>query len=216
MSSSERSKRFWLLAAAAALAAVAAHVCVDIAGDYLLAHDDYDGVAHHSRIVALALVAAIAVVAILRVFGEILGSTTRNPRTLLYRLRVSLGHPLHFSAQTAALTIVAMLTMESLDCALSGGLNDWTALFGGSVLLGGTTATVSGGVIGYCTHRFVAWLADREPRIAALIVAVFRSPVAAGLCISAARAMPAAAPRRRALLLSCVGRKRGPPLPTPG
>jgi hypothetical protein len=216
MSSVQRGQRFWLLAATAALAAVVAHVCVDVAGDYLLAHDDYDNVVHHSRILALALVTGIAVVAILRVFGEMLHSTARNPRTLLYRLRGSLGNPLLFAVQAAALTVVTMAAMESLDCALSADFGGWTALFGGSVLLGGGTATGCGAILGFLAHRFLAWLADREPRIAALIVAVFRAQIAGATCITASRATSAAAPRRRELLLSCLGRKRGPPLPIPG
>jgi hypothetical protein len=216
MAARARFQRFWLIAAAAAFAAAAAHVFVDVAGDYLLAHDDYDDVAHHSRLIVLGLVAALAVVAALRVFGEILESKTRNPRTLLYCLRRSVGNPMLFCAQTSLLTILAMVAMEALDCALSGGVKDPAALLGGSIPLGGGSAAAIGALFGSLAHRFVGWLADREPEIAALIVAAFRVRIVRVGYLRAATALPATPPLRRELLLSCLGRKRGPPIPSPG
>jgi hypothetical protein len=216
MAASGRSQRVWFLAAAAAFAAVAAHVFVDLAGDYLLVHDDYDDVAHHSRLLVLGLVAGIAVVAMLRVFGEMLESTARNPRTLLYRLRESLGSQVLFSAHTAALTIGAMGAMEALDCALSRSDGSWTALFGGSILLGGGSAAVVGAVFGWFAFRFISWLADREPHIAALVVAAFRMQIDGAPSLTTCPAASAPPPPLRRLLLLRSGRKRGPPLRTPG
>jgi hypothetical protein len=216
MSPGRLTQRFCFLAAAAACAAAVAHVCVDIAGDYLLAHDDYDDVVHHSRTLVVALVLLIAVIASLRVFREMLRSRTRNPKTLLYRLRESLGHPVAFAAQTSVLTIAAMVAMESLDCAFSGGVRAWTALFGGSVVLGGGTAALAGAIFGSLAHRLVHWLADREPRIAALLVAALRPQIAGEVSVAAGAALRATQPQRRGLLLSFRGRKRGPPLTLPG
>jgi hypothetical protein len=211
----KRNQRIWLLAAGAAFAAAAAHVCVDVAGDYLLAHDAYDDVTHHSRVLVLAFVGALALVATIRVFGDILTSSTRNANTLLRSLHGALGHPLLFATQTALLSVAGMAAMESLDGALSGDFESWTALFGGSVLLGAGTAAVCGFIVGRLVHCLVRWLAKREPRIAAFVLAAFRPRTAVSLFIAVPR-IRAAAPLRRGLLLSCSGRKRGPPLAAPG
>ncbi|MBV8148624.1 MAG: hypothetical protein JO092_06010 [Candidatus Eremiobacteraeota bacterium] len=215
MPSCRLTQRFYLIAAAAAVAAAVAHVCVDVAGDYLLAHDDYDDVIHHSRTLVVALVLVIAVIASLRVFREMLESRTRNPKTLLYRLRGALGHPAVFAAQASVLTVLAMVAMECFDCAISGGVRDWTALFGGSIILGGGTAAIAGAIFGSFAYRLVRWLADREPRIAALIVAAFRPPDS-GEARIVSRPATESTTLRRGLLLSCRGRKRGPPLIVPG
>jgi hypothetical protein len=154
-------------------------------------------------------------VAALRVFREMLQSTARNPRTLLYRLRESLGSQVLFSAQSSALTVGLMVAMEALDCALSRGDGNWTALFGGSVLLGGGSAAVIGAVSGWLAHGFVGWLAEREPDIAAVVVAAFRIQIEGAPSLATPAATWAPPPLRHGLLHSTSRRKRGPPLAAP-
>ncbi len=62
--------------ASAFVAALVAHVAIDVAGDYLLAHDTYDDHAHGSRYVA-SIALAIAAIATLWIFVRAVLAETR-------------------------------------------------------------------------------------------------------------------------------------------
>jgi hypothetical protein len=217
MRSTQLALRFCLIAVAGALAAAAAHVVIDIAGDYLLARDSYDGMEHHSRALLLALVGVAILLAAIRTIFEILDRRCGSATSVLTAVRSSLGHPGRFAAESAGVAVLALVAMETFDCALSGRKAGLTDLFGGSLLLGGSTIVVAGAISGWFVHRLVAFIAKHESPITAFVLAVFRlldlTVAAVPLTKNRSRALRSVG---RALLLSRQGRKRGPPAPIPG
>jgi hypothetical protein len=209
--------RVTLVAVAATLAALLAHVAIDILGDYVLAHDAYDGVDHQSRAIFVVATLVLALGIAARVVFELLSKGSGSHASLLRAVRANFGTPARFVLQTILLATVTLAGMELLDCVLSAtpvdGIED---LFGGSLSLGLGTVLVTSALTGWLAHRLVRLLADRETQIAALIYRfVFAStalPVVAGM---AHRAWPSAT-IERSLLLARRGSKRGPPLPIPG
>jgi hypothetical protein len=189
----------WLLAAGGALGAVIAHVVVDVAGDYLLARDAYDGIAHDSRTLLLGLLAIGTLIAASRTVFSMLDRHRGTSGSFLTAVRDALGHPARFAAAAAAIAILGMVAMESLDCIVGGRIADVADLFGGSLLLGAVAAAVSGALCGWGAHRLVRSLAARELPIAAFIIAAFRAVDRAIAVVSFTR-----------------DRKRGPPAPIPG
>jgi hypothetical protein len=212
-----RAFRISLVCIAATFAALLAHVAIDIAGDYVLAHDAYDGIDHQSR--AIFVVAAIAAVLVVasRVLFKLLDRSSNSHESLLRRLSAACGSPAAFILQTAFLAIVTLAGMELLDCALSGtpvdGIED---LFGGSLALGLGTTLAIGALAGWCAHGLMRLLGHREAQIAALlyrfVFAAFARPILTGT----SRRARMSRTLERALLLARRGSKRGPPLALPG
>jgi hypothetical protein len=216
MRSTQRALRLCLVAVAGALAAAAAHVVIDVAGDYLLARDAYDGIAHHSRALLLALVGVAILFAAVRAIFDILDRRCSSTASTLVAVRDALGDPLRFALASAAVAIVALVGMESFDCSLSGRVDDIGDLFGGSIALGVGTAFIAGTLLGWLVHRFVRLLAHYEMPIAAFIVSAFTLDPVAALPALSQRRVVAATTLALALLRSLQGRKRGPPRPVFG
>lgn len=219
MRSTQPALRLWLLAAAGVLGAVAAHVVVDVAGDFLLARDAYDGIAHDSRALLLGLLAIGTMIAAIRTVFSMLDRHRGTSGSLLATVRDALGDPARFATAAAAIAILGMVAMESLDCVVDGRIADLTDLFGGSLLLGAAAAALSGALCGWGVHRLVRSLAACERPIAAFIIAAFR-PIDRALAVAIVPFTRdrARAPRGggRALSFARRGRKRGPPAPIPG
>ncbi|HZZ00659.1 MAG TPA: hypothetical protein VFE36_13910 [Candidatus Baltobacteraceae bacterium] len=154
-----------------AISAILAHFVIDAAGDVLLAHDTYDGIAHHSRAVFGGIVVAIAAVVALRYLWEALDRRCTSLSELLRRLRFARGaSPWRFVALVVAVAIVALLAMEYAD-ALSdrvvvGGFED---LLGGSIWLGLVSVIVTGIAAAWCVRFALHALADWEPVLVALL-----------------------------------------------
>ncbi len=199
------------------MAAAVAHVVIDVAGDYLLVRDTYDGIAHHSRALLLAVVGIAILVAVVRSIFEILDRRCPSKTSVLAAVRDSLGHPLSFALAAALFATVALVGMESFDSFLSGrAIDDVGDLFGGSVLLGAGTAAIAGGLCGWLVRRFVQVIAQYETPIAAFIVAAFELALETESLPRAQRRFGMSRTMARALLLSRQGRKRGPPAPVFG
>lgn len=118
--------------------ALFAHVTIDLAGDFLLARDAYDDVAHHSResvfVVACLLAAVAAWRMLCAVRGELRGSRGSLRKLLYDSVPTSCGR---FVAAVAAAAVPTLLAMAALDSAIDArALGDIDDLFGGSVLLG--------------------------------------------------------------------------------
>ncbi|MEO6835400.1 MAG: hypothetical protein ABI231_05765 [Candidatus Tumulicola sp.] len=209
--------RLCLIAVTGALAAAVAHVAIDVAGDYVLARDAYDGIAHHSRALLLAAVGVAILIAAIRTIFDILDRRCDSKPSVLAAVRDALGDPARFAAATAGVAIVALVAMESFDCLLTGRIDGVTDLFGGSVLLGTGAAGLSGTLFGLLAHRVARAIADRELPISAFIVAAFSRlslrPAPLPLAQNRARATRSVG---RALLLSRRACKRGPPVPISG
>ncbi len=204
-----------LVVFAAALAAVLAHVVIDVAGDYLLAHDTYDGVAHHSRGLFLGIALGVLALALLRYLFELFDRRSSSMVSLLRCLRAAQGaHLLGFVAWVCAATPLALVGMEAYDLLADfGHVASVRALLGGSVALGLSSALAAAIVVAMLAQWLFRLLANWEPAIASLV---------ARLVCARRHALPV---RRRRLLSSLSldagtrpARRRGkraPPLATP-
>lgn len=198
-----------------AISAILAHVIIDAAGDYLLPHDAYDGMEHHSRAIFAAIAVVLAAVVALRFLWEALDRRCASLTQLLRGLRAARGaSPWRFVALVVAVAFVALLAMEYAD-ALSDrvAVDGFEDLLGGSIWLGlGSTIFVSVAVA-WCVRFSLHALADWEPVLAALVERLLargsdRAPthtLRAPLTISLDGACRLA--RRSG--------KRAPPMPTP-
>jgi hypothetical protein len=199
------------------MAAAFAHVVIDVAGDYILVRDAYDGMAHHSRALLLAVVGLAVLAGAVRAIFELLDRRCASTTSVLAAVRDALGNPVHFALASAAVAIVALVGMESFDCWLSGQpVDDVGDLFGGSVILGAGTAAIAGSSFGWLVHRIVRLIARYETPIAAFILAAFDLRLTTESLPHAQRRLGAWRTMARALLLSQQGRKRGPPRPVFG
>jgi signal transduction histidine kinase len=198
--------------AIALLAAVSAHVGIDVLGDYLVRDDSYDHVAHGSRVVFTLCALGLASAAGLYCFSQLCtaAASLRN-RVRMLRLRRA-----HIAVALAAIALLALFfvpVMEALDALRAGTDVDSLAdAFGGSLLLGISTTLAcalawSGMLLGVA-----AWLVRHRDRVARLLVAFLQTPHRDIACAHERR-MPAAlltsAPARRTRHRA----KRGPPAP---
>jgi hypothetical protein len=198
-----------------AISAIAAHFVIDFAGDYLLRHDAYDGMDHHSRTVFAAIAVALGAVVALRFLWEALDRRCTSLTELLRGLRAARGvSPWRFVALVAGVALVALLAMEYAD-ALSDrvvvdGVED---LLGGSVWLGLGSVTLVSVATAWCVRLGLHALADWEPVLAALVEKLLgrrndRSPLHAAL-------VPLTLTLDGACRLARRSGKRAPPLLTP-
>jgi len=216
MRSTQFALRVCLVAVAAALAAAAAHVVVDVAGDYLLARDSYDGIAHHSRALLLALVGLALLVAAVRSICDLLDRRCGSTTSTFAAVRSALGNPVTFAIASAICAVVALAAMEWFDCSFGGRIDDIGDLFGGSIALGGGTAVLFGAVAGWLTHRCVRLIAKYEAPIAAFIFAVLNVVFPVALLGPSRQRVVVSRTAAYALVLTRQGRKRGPPRPVFG
>ncbi len=216
MRSTQFALRFCLVAVAGALGAAAAHVVTDVAGDYLLVHDAYDGVAHHSRPVLLALAGLVLLVAALRIICDLLDRRCASKPSMLAAVRVAIGHPAVFVVASGAAAIAALAGMEYFDCSLAGRIAGFDDLFGGSVALGAGTALLFGAAFGWLTHRCVRLAAKYEAPIAAFIGSILKLAVRTPIAAASQRRIATARAPVSALILTRQGGKRGPPRPVFG
>jgi hypothetical protein len=154
-----------------AISAILAHMVIDTAGDYLLPHDTYDGLEHHSRAVFGAVVVAVAAAVVLRFLWEALDRRCTSLTELLRSLRAARGPSAwRFVALVVAVALVAVLGMEYADAisdrVVVDGFGD---LLGGSILLGLTSVVFVGILVAWCVRLALHALADWEPVLAALV-----------------------------------------------
>lgn len=195
---------------AALVAAVGAHLAIDILGDYLLPDDTYDHVAHASRelftLLAFLAAGSAAVLSFSRFF--------RSAASIGTRVRLLRIHPSHIAAAFGAIALLALVfvpTMETIDTLRAGGsVDDLSDAFGGSLLLGMSSTLACAVLCCGAILAFVAWFARHRDRVASLIYELAAPQIARPLCGHERRALaiviatdPARATRRRS--------KRGPP-----
>jgi len=205
-----------MLVVAACGAALLAHVGIDVAGDFLLAHDTYDGLEHRSRCEILSMALAFACASVLWVlwvaFEDVRGE--RGATRLTVEDLLGRG-PWRFVAAVVALSLPALIGMEILDVTSDGGrIDDITDLLGGSAPLGLGVASLTATLTGLAVRR-----------LARMLLASHRAFVAVAqrLIALVARVRPQgdARPPERGVgcqigqrsILSRRSGKRGPPLP---
>jgi hypothetical protein len=171
--------------AAAFFASLAAHVSIDIAGDFVLAHDTYDDPAHGSRWLA-SIALAICALGALGVLARAVVAETRGCRGALRR---ALSASLPRSAAAFALIVAGaalplLAGMAWLDDACAGiRVDDVADLFGGSIPLGAGITVALAFAAAACAHRFVAVLS----RYHRAIVRAHRPPSGRRASLSARR-----------------------------
>lgn len=163
-----------LVLVSGAIAAVLAHAAIDFAGDFLLAHDTYDGIEHHSRAIFGGLVLAAAALVALRYLWEALDRRCGSLTSLLRQLRTARGvSPWRFVLLVVIVALVALVAMEWTDAVLDGvridGLED---LLGGSLALGLSITIVAGIGVGWLVRLGLHALADWEPVLCAFLASL--------------------------------------------
>ena len=163
-----------VLVLAALASAAAAHSLIDIIGDFALAHDAYDGMAHHSRTLAFVFVLAIALVAVLR----FLLSALDRPRasTGAFHSLVKLVLALRvwrFAATVAIFSLIGLMAMESADALIDGvRIDDFADLLGGSIPLGVAITFAISACTGVAVSRLLRAVAAAHEIIADIVFAL--------------------------------------------
>ena len=197
---------------AALCAAVAAHVGIDIAGDYLLPDDTYDHVAHGSRELFTAIAMCCAAGAGAIFVRRTLAAAARL-RTRVRLWRFTRARALSATGVIAALSLAIVPLMETLDTLRSGGEIDSLAdAFGGSLLLGGSITLACALVCGAVIFALLGWICRHRDTVVRILGALLaRETDWPGI---------AYAQRNRATLLARLRErraqrrsKRAPPLP---
>ncbi|MBV8345749.1 MAG: hypothetical protein JO190_12270 [Candidatus Eremiobacteraeota bacterium] len=200
-----------LVLCAAAAGAALAHVAIDVVGDYALARDSYDHVAHGSRELLSSAALILAVILAgrgLRACCEI--ASANRWRLLVSALR--LPKALAFVAAAVAGSVALVPAMEWLDGRLAGApvraLDD---AFGGSLLLGLATTVVCAVAVALMIYAVVCWLISHRDSIATIIVTLLRRVVEPVRGSSYSVTSRGFTPRRRRAPNALRLCKRGPP-----
>jgi hypothetical protein len=201
-----------LVVLSAAVAALIAHIGIDVLGDYLLPHDTYDDVAHGSRSVVSAGALAVLVAAALRSMFALLDRSRAAVRLECARARSQPQVIARYASVVVGLAFALVAGMEILDLTLAGqsidGIED---VMGGSLVLGfGVTFATALGVA-VAAWRFAAWIAGAHRQAIRVLCAIVaqrtRHATAAGIRPRATRLHFVRVPA-----IARSTRKRGPPL----
>jgi hypothetical protein len=200
---------------AASIAALLAHVAIDLVGDFVLTHDTYDGLEHRSRSDVCSVAFVLALGAVLRVIWFALNEARTGRPALRPTFEDVFGNSrVRFACAVIAVSLPALMTMEMCDVVADGRhLDDVTDLLGGSAWLGLSIAVAAAAAVAFLVHGVVrlALLSHR-----ALVTIIGRLLAFLGAPSRRAGARPSAhvvdrRPRRRSILSRRFG-KRGPPL----
>jgi hypothetical protein len=199
----------------ASLAAVLAHVAIDVAGDFVLPHDTYDRIAHHSRLVALAVAAVLGAGSFLTVLAAGFSDARRYRGALraLVRSRITRS-TWGFVGLVAAAALPALIAMESVDAFVeSGRLPDFAAALGGSIPLGLATLVTLSITLGWALWRTLKIVDASHRRIASALERLItrREATDASHVASCELIAPENSPARVSVLARRAG-KRAPPL----
>jgi hypothetical protein len=204
-----------LTGVAVCASAVAAHVGIDIAGDVVLAHDTYDGVAHASRGEMMSG-AALGIGFVLLWLVRAALERTRVTHGMRLTVDDVLGRgPHRFVFAVVGLSIPMLATMECFDITASGGGVDGVAdLLGGSIALGLGLTTVIAAAIALIVRRIARFALDSREALARIIGQFFTLLTRAVAPCDASRSECGVGLQigQRSILSRRSG-KRGPPLP---
>jgi len=202
--------------AAACLAALSAHVAIDVAGDYVLPHDAYDAPGHGSRWAASFALAALVFAGFWAVVRAALAEARGSRGAVRAALRGAVpSGPLAFAGIVFAAAVPLVLAMAWVDAAASGiGIDDFADLFGGSLPLGLGCTLLFAVAVALGVHRLVRLLSRFHRSIVRAVEAFVRPARAVS---SALRILVASntqdRPRVPAALARCTGANRAPPGP---
>jgi len=210
--------RLALPLAAAFLAALAAHIAIDFAGDFLLPHDTFDDAAHGSRWFAVFAMGTSAIGALWLLTRAVLAETRGRRGALRAALIAAVPKSAAtFAAIVAALALPFILGMAWLD-ALSAGIaiDDVADLLGGSAPLGAALTVAFALAVAVGFHLLLACILRFHHSIIRAVEAFVRAVRGAtGTSQCGAANTQNDRPRVPAALARCTGANRAPPtLPT--
>lgn len=205
-----------VLVLTASLAAVVAHFAIDEAGDFLLRHDTYDHIVHHSRFIALlcAFITSASSAMVL------IAAALKDARMYRGELRALVSShanrsPWRLILIVTPMSLLALLAMESLDAwSGSGRIPAFAAALGGSIPLGLGIAACTAAIMGAALWRALTMLNASHRKIAAALEQLLTLRETAGASHAPLRAtvLPDRPLSRISVLASRAG-KRAPPLP---
>jgi hypothetical protein len=207
--------RFAMPLAAAFLAALCAHVSIDIAGDYVLAHDAYDDPAHGSRWLASMALAASALGALAALARAVHAETCGRRGALRAVLRAAVPSSVATFALTVTVIALPLLAgMAWLDDFVAGiGVDDVADLYGGSIVLGAGITIGFTLAIAAALHRVVGFLSRYHRTIVRAVEAFVRTVRArTGSAHRSVSRTRENRPRVLPALARCTSGNRAPPL----
>ncbi len=201
--------------AGAFVAALFAHIGIDAAGDYLLAHDTYDDHAHNSRYVASVAFLLAVLVAVYVYARAVVAETRGNRGALRAALRSSISASrVAFASIVAGLAMPLLLGMAWLDSLVAGiPVDDVTDLFGGSLALGIGMTVLASLVASLAIRSLVALVARFQRAIVRAAHALVHdavTPVASDGCVLVRRTDDREL--AFAFFTRCPGADRAPPV----
>jgi hypothetical protein len=206
--------RFALPLFAAAAAAVSAHIAIDVAGDYVLAKDAYDALAHGSRWTVSLLALGVAFGGLSAVLRAALADARGSHGTLRSVLRAAApASPSRFVLLVGMLAVPILLGMAGLDALAAGQpIDDLGDLVGGSFALAGTILALASSLAGFGTLAFLRLLCRYQRALVHAVEAFVRLAFAFH---STAAPLDARytydRPRTHSALRRCTSGNRAPP-----
>ena len=161
-----------LFLCAAAGAAAAAHVAIDVVGDYALPTDTYDHLAHTSRNLVAGLALSAAILIAVRGLRACCDVAVANRGRLI---GPNLGKRTIAAFVAAVVAFAGMLVpaMELLDARLDGApLDGLDAAFGGSTLLGVAVTVACAAVVAGIVLALAAWIVAHRDVIETMVVSL--------------------------------------------
>jgi hypothetical protein len=215
-SSQARTFGFGVLSLAALLGAAVSHFAIDAAGDFVLTHDTYDHIAHHSRFIALFFAGLAAASTVLL----LVGAAMKDARTGGAAVRSLVGF---YARRTrwllvgaiAPASLVALVAMESIDGWLDlGRLPTFADALGGSIALGLGISILAAYVVGEALWRALRFVDESHRAISSTLGRLLTMRDASSTSHPISRTyLPGEDARSRASVLASRAGKRAPPLP---
>jgi hypothetical protein len=161
---------------AASIAALAAHIAIDLLGDILLVHDTYDDITHESRTMIACTALAVVAGGALRLLFAALDAARTLPRRSHASVTVNPRSLRSFVVCVVAATFVILGAMELIDLTFAGQPFDNVAgLLGGSIWLGiGITLPVAL-CAAFAVARVAHWVTIVQVLAIGLVAALFVS-----------------------------------------
>jgi hypothetical protein len=168
--------RLALMLSVCVAAALLTHWVIDLLGDFVLAHDPYDDLAHYSRDTGALTLGLFLLAAIGFTLRAALLEARGDGGALLELLRqVRPRNPWGYFAIVAGASLVLVAAMEWCDAAAAGRpCDDIIDLFGGSLLLASTCATAIAGLLTLAVTAGLRRLTKLHRAIVAIVVAFIR------------------------------------------
>jgi hypothetical protein len=159
----------------ALVAAAAAHSLIDYIGDFALAHDSYDGMAHHARTLAIVIVLIFATGGVLRLLWSALDDGHASTATFRALVEPVLKLPMwRYAAAVFVVALLAVIAMESADALLGGvRIDDFADVLGGSIPLGMAVTLAISVCIGLAVSLLFRSLAAVHRNIVKIVCALF-------------------------------------------